>query len=538
MRVRSVCLLFTLTLAIHAAFAASLPKVPILFIPAPTKEAGNLTPHIEQVMRQTKASLESLGYRGEILLSPGETTRFLRRISEKQLQQSDVENLSKPDIAARVCQVMAYRLGVLMSVTQADATSVTVRLTLVNPDTEQWDDLDPIAAQQVEIIPNPKKPKRKEIKTAHQGAGEQIAQTLLERLQKLPAASAQQRQALASAHIATAKEHLAHKRWNETLGESYQAMALAPDLPEPYALAGEVAAAQEDWDSARVQYERALKRSPDDPALWAKLANAYLMQSRYDVVIQMVEKRAPETVEASVVAAKTYLARREVVRRAGLDRDARNDLKKAQEFYGRAVALAPEQLDLATTHIDLLAQSFDYDKMADALQRAIKVAPERADFHERLSDVLAKQKKYDEAFDEMAKAWSLTKPQPIALTDETYRKSAQITDARIERLFADFNKIAAELDQSKLTREQGFNQMQDLRQLSQAVVKALDMVKPPAAFEEAHLHRQTAASLVSQALGAAKTFIDTGAGDYQSRVSMLLKTALEELRNAGAKARS
>ncbi len=530
---------FSLTLSVFffavAAMAAPSPKPSLLFVPVASKDTAPVT---DQVMRWTKWQMETAGFRGEVNLSAGETPRFLRRVSEKLLRQSDMENLTKPDVAVRVCQVMSYRLAVLMKVTQSDETSVTVSLTLVNPETEQWEDISGITAQQTEFIPNPKKPKKKEIKSAVQVAGEKIAQELMERVQKLPALNPQQRQTLAATHLAKAKDYAARQQTDAALDEAYQVMALAPNNPEPYVIAGDIAAAQSEWDTARVHYERARQKLPDDAALWVKCANVYMVQSRTDTVLQMIGKGVPNTADANLLAAKAYLARREIVRRAGLERDAREDLRKAQEFYARAVALSPDNVDLATAYVDLLAQSFDYDKMADALRQIIKVAPDRSAFHERLSDVLARQKKYDEAFDAMVQAWSRTNPQPFDVTEEAYRKSAVIVDARMERLFSAFVKIAVELDQSKITREQAFDQMNDLRQQAQTVINALDLVKPPAALEESHLHRQTAAALLTQALGAAKTFIETTSGTYESRAVTLLRTAREELKSASVKMQS
>ncbi len=264
MRIRfpygSLLLLSILTLAVGAAHAAS-AKAPLLFIAAPSN--SNATTHVEQVMRQTKLALEAQGYRGEILLSSAERPRFLRLVTQKQLRQSDVDLLHKPEVALRVCQAMSCRLGMLVDVTPTEvmptreATALTVNLTLVYPDTEKLDNLEGITAQQTEFIPNPKKPKRKEIKTAYQVAGERIAQVLSERVSKLPSGD-QPRQSLADAHIAKSKEHLTRNQLAEALDEAYQAMALAPNNPEPYALAGDVFVAQEDWEGARVQYERAL----------------------------------------------------------------------------------------------------------------------------------------------------------------------------------------------------------------------------------------------------------------------------------------
>jgi tetratricopeptide (TPR) repeat protein len=537
MPIRLFFRLFSLALSvlIFVVTAQAAPKPSLLFVPVASKDTAPVT---DQVMRWTKWQMETVGFRGEVNLSSGEMPRFLRRVSEKQLRQSDLENLTQPEVAVRVCQVMSYRLAVLMKVTQSDETSATVSLTLVNPETEQWEEISGITAQQTEFIPNPKKPKKKEIKSAAQVAGEKIAQELMERAQKLPPPNPQQRQTLAAAHLAKAKDYAARNETGAALDEAYQVMALAPHNPEPYVIAGDIAAAQSEWDTARIQYERARQKLPDDAALWVKLANVYMAQSRTDVVIQMIGKGVPPSADANVLAAKAYLARREIVRRAGLERDAREDLKKAQEFYARAVALSPDNVDLATAYVDLLAQSFDYDKMAEALRQIIKVVPDRAAFYERLSDVLARQKKYDEAFDALAQAWSRTKPQPFDMTEESYRKSAVIVDARLERLFGAFVKIAVELDQAKLTKEQAFSQMQDLRQQTQAVVHALDLVNPPAALEESHLHRQTAAALLAQALGAAKTFIDTDSGDYESRAGTLLRTAREELKSASVKSQS
>jgi tetratricopeptide (TPR) repeat protein len=532
---RPFSLALSVLIFVVTAQAAPAPKPSLLFVPVVSKDTATVTDH---VMRWTKWQMETVGFRGEVNLSSGETPRFLRRVSEKQLRRSDMENLTQPEVAVRVCQVMSYRLAMLMKVTQSDETSVTVSLTLVNPETERWEEISGITAQQTEFIPNPKKPKKKELKSAVQVAGEKIAQELMERVQKLPAPNPQQRQTLAAAHLAKAKDYAARNQTGAALDEAYQVMALAPNIPEPYVIAGDIAAARSEWDTARIQYERARQKLPDDAALWVKLANVYMAQSRTDVVIQMIGKGVPNSADANVLAAKAYLARREIVRRAGLERDAREDLRKAQEFYARAVALSPDNLDLATAYVDLLAQSFDYDKMADALRQIIKVAPDRIAFYERLSDVLARQKKYDEAFDAMVQAWSRTKPQPFDVTEEAYRKSAVIVDARMERLFGAFVKIAVELDQAKLTKEQAFSQMQDLRQQTQAVVNALDLVKPPAALEESHLHRQTAAALLTQALGAAKTFIDTDSGDYESRAGTLLRTAREELKSASVKSRS
>lgn len=536
MSTRSFLRLLSLTWSVFcfatAAMAAPMTKPSLLFVPVASKDTADVT---DQVMRWTKWQMETAGFRGEVNLSSGETPCLLRRVSEKQLRQRDMENLTDPAVLVRVCQVVSYRLAVLMRVTQSDETSVTVSLTLVNPETEQWEEISGITAQQTEFIPNPKKPKRKEIKSAVQVAGEKIAQALMERVQKLPPPNPQQRQALADAHLAKAKDYVARQQTGAALDEAYQVMALAPNNPEPYVIAGDIAAAQSEWDTARLQYERARQKLPDDATLWVKCAKVYMAQSRTDTVLQMVEKFVPNTVDANVLAAKAYLARREVLRRAGLERDAREAVKKAQEFYARAVALSPEDIDLAITYVDLLAQSLDYAKMADALRQIIKVVPDRADFYEQLSDVLARQKKYDEAFDALARAWSLTKPQPFEMTEEAYRKSAAIVDARTEQLFSAFVKIAAELDQTKLTREQAFQQMSDLRQQAQAILNALDLVKPPAALEESHLHRQTAAALLTQALSTAKIFIETTSDTYKNRAVTLLRTAREELKSAGAR---
>ncbi|MCS6859259.1 MAG: hypothetical protein NZT92_02925, partial [Abditibacteriales bacterium] len=357
----------------------------------------------------------------------------------------------------------------------------------------------------------------------------------MERVQQLPPPNPQQRQRLADAHLTKAKDYAARHQTDAALDAAYQVMALAPNNPEPYILAGDIAAAQSEWGTARLQYERARQKLPDDAALWVKLAHVYMAQSRTDTVLQMIEKGVPHTADANVLAAKAYLMRREIVRRAGLEREAREALKKAQEFYARAVALAPNDADLATAYVDLLAQSLDYARMADALRQIVKAIPDRADFYERLSDVLAQQKKYDEAFDALAQAWSLTKPQPFEMTEEAYRKKVVIVDARIERLFSDYDKVASDRNQSKLTPEQAFVQVQDLRQQARALADALDRVKPPATLEESHLHRRTAAALLAQALGAARNFVDTRSEDYRTRADELLRMAQEELKNARVK---
>jgi predicted Zn-dependent protease len=224
-----------------------------------------------------------------------------------------------------------------------------------------------------------------------------------------PGAQAQAFRALArlerSSDPAAAKEHL------------LAALKLGPEQPDDVLLTAEIAAANEDDETAEAAYRRVLARQPESSAATAGLVHLLIKQKKYagaEPLLRAALVRDPDdpALNSQLASVLTYEDKNDeavaVLERlhrlepedpliGGMLADAytRNGTpEKAGAILDELVKKHPQNADLLSARGDNLLEQHRYPEAIEAFQAALKISPDTADNWMKLAIAASQDKQY------------------------------------------------------------------------------------------------------------------------------------------------
>lgn len=120
----------------------------------------------------------------------------------------------------------------------------------------------------------------------------------------------------------------------EALNQAQLEKTANPNLADPYLLAAEAYAAQEQYSLCASEYQRAIRIRPQGAAVYVKLAQCYRKQGQFDVAVTMLNQAS--TLESGFA---------DIYRELGVVYEVKGDIRSAVEAYNQYFALAPNAPD-------------------------------------------------------------------------------------------------------------------------------------------------------------------------------------------------
>ena len=232
-----------------------------------------------------------------------------------------------------------------------------------------------------------------------------------------PRAQAQAFRALArlerTSDPAAAKEHL------------LQALKLGPEQPDDILLTAEIAAANEDDETAEAAYRRVLAAQPGSPAATAGLVHLLLKQKKYaeaEPLLRAALARAPDDPalnsqlastltyegkpdEAIAVLEKLHTLKPDDPAIGGMLADAyirEGSPEEAEPLLAELLKKSPGNADLLSTMGESLLQQHRYPEAIEVLQSALKVRAEDPDDWMNLAIAAAQAHQYPLVLDSLS----------------------------------------------------------------------------------------------------------------------------------------
>lgn len=120
----------------------------------------------------------------------------------------------------------------------------------------------------------------------------------------------------------------------EALNQAQLEKTANPNLADPYLLAAEAYAAQEQYTLCASEYQKAIRIKPQGAAIYVKLAQCYRKLGQFEVAITMLNQAS--TLESGFP---------DVYRELGMVYEVKGDVRAAIESYNQYFALAPNAAD-------------------------------------------------------------------------------------------------------------------------------------------------------------------------------------------------
>lgn len=122
----------------------------------------------------------------------------------------------------------------------------------------------------------------------------------------------------------------------EALNQAQLEKTANPNLADPYLLAAEAYAAQEQFSLCASEYQKAIRIRPQGVAVYVKLAQCYRKLGQFEVAITMLNQAS--TLESGYA---------DIYKELGLVYEVKGDIRSAVESYNQYFALAPNAPDRA-----------------------------------------------------------------------------------------------------------------------------------------------------------------------------------------------
>jgi tetratricopeptide (TPR) repeat protein len=171
--------------------------------------------------------------------------------------------------------------------------------------------------------------------------------------------------------------HLANGSLERAAQFATVAIGAAPQLPEAWALEGDVLRAREDYPAALARYHRALSYRANFPAVQLAVSEIYMRQNRHGRALATLASLG-EQYDGEAAPQQLYALRAECLRSLGR-------LPEAADQFELAARLAPATPDLLYALADCRWRCGEAEAARAAAEQALALAPA----HEEAQRLLA-----------------------------------------------------------------------------------------------------------------------------------------------------
>jgi tetratricopeptide (TPR) repeat protein len=363
---------------------------------------------------------------------------------------------------------------------------------------------------------------------------------LLPRLSKWTPSSSTAKSTLAARYLQDAKDAAAKQELPAAQDYINEVVGLQPNNAGAYETLGDLLQKVVPG-AAATAYGRALDITPDNGALWSKLALTYTFgdNPNWPGALDAAQHALSTGYDSALlrtVMASAEFGRAKIFTKNGRMDDADAATAQAKEYLSRATKLAPRDPGANADVSKLMAQNLisngQFNEAASALDLVARQFPDDLDLQKLYATALSgADNRQEDAFVAWAAVWKLEGDNAVQLDADRYQNLANGFDKHVFNLAKAASMLTSSAATGAIPTATALQQVQLYASQIKNSVDALHVMRPPAGrlSTDAQVSRLIAADLFSQAVQSYALYLQNGDQNVLAHGGQLHYQAIDRL---------